>query len=102
MRFADRPAGDALDVAFDPPAIENAEAWHAVQRCFHAACARGFERILRRVQPQISAGGEHAAEVQVVVVQKNNGDCFLKGFLRFKNLFDDSLPPPSRGWALPA
>ena len=38
-RFADAPAGDAFNVAFHPPAVKNAQTWHAIQRGLHTAGA---------------------------------------------------------------
>lgn len=38
----DGPAGESFDAAFHPPAVEHAEAGHAVECGFHAAGAAGF------------------------------------------------------------
>ncbi len=89
MRFADRPAGNAFDVTLHPPAIENAQAGDAVEGGFHSAGAGSFQRILRGVEPEIAAGSEIAAEFEVVIVEKNDGDGFLEGLLGFENALDD-------------
>src|ERR1700676_1319152 len=91
MRLADGPTGDAFDVPFGPPAIEDTQAGDAVESGLHATGAAGFEWILRRVQPQIHSGGEVAAEIHVVVIEKNNGDGFFQGFFRLVNVLDDFL-----------
>ena len=57
-------------MAFHPPAIQNAQTRHSVQRRFHSAGAAGFQRKLRRIQPQVHAGGNFSAHFHVVVVQK--------------------------------
>src|SRR5262249_58201557 len=55
VAVADRPAGDRFDVALEPPAVEHAQARHAVVRRLHAARAAGLERRARRVPPEIDA-----------------------------------------------
>src|SRR5213079_3009342 len=79
-RFADAPSGDPLNVAFHPPAVENTQTWHAVQRGLHAAGAGSFERKLRRVEPEVHAGSYLPAELKIVVVEENHGYCFPQRF----------------------
>ena len=65
----DGPAGDVLDAALDPPAVQNGEAGHAVQRGLHAAGAGGLVGAPGRVDPDIDARGEQRAEIPVVVLE---------------------------------
>src|SRR5882724_3874579 len=89
MEFADGPTGYAFDVACHPPAVENAYAWNAVERGFHAAGARGFERKLRRVEPEVDARGDFPSDFHVVVVEKDGMHGFLESFFGFENFLDE-------------
>src|SRR6266403_2519347 len=91
-RFADAPSGDPLNVAFHPPAVENAQARDAIQRGLHAAGAGSFERKLRRVEPEVHAGSYLPAELKIVVVEENHGYCFPQRFFRLENPANDVLP----------
>ena len=64
-----RPAGDAFDPAFDPPAVEDAETGHTVEGSLHAAGSRGFVGTLGRVEPEIYASGEQGAESPLIVFE---------------------------------
>ncbi len=72
-----------------PPAIENAEARHAIQRRLHAAGSGSFQRKLRRVQPQVHAGRDLTANFEIVFVQKNHGHIFAQRFFGVKDAPDD-------------
>ena len=65
----DGPAGDAFDAALDPPAVEDRQAGHAVQRGLHAAGAGGFVGTARSVDPDIHARGEERAQLPGVVLE---------------------------------
>ncbi len=52
---SDGPARDPFDMPLDPPAVQNAQARHAVERRLHAARPGGFERRLGRIQPHVDA-----------------------------------------------
>src|SRR5580704_10909619 len=90
-RLANRPSRYAFDVAFYPPAVENAQAGNSVERGFHAACAGGFERKLRRVEPKIYAGSDFAAEVEIVLVEEDNGHGLAQRLLRMEDSPDNIL-----------
>src|SRR5713226_2745064 len=91
-RFADAPASDALDVAFHPPAVENAQARHAIQRGLHAAGAGSLERKLRRIEPEVHAGSHFSAELEIVVVEEDHWHRFPQRFFRLENPAYDVLP----------
>src|SRR4029077_7216333 len=91
MGFANGPAGDALDVTFHPPAIQNAQTRHTIQGSLHAAGAGSFQRILRCVEPQIHTGSKLATKFHVVVIEKNDADGLLERFLGLENVPDDVL-----------
>ena len=57
----DGPAAHAFNASFDPPAIQNTKAGHAVNGCFHPACSRRFHRRLWRIQPNVYPGGDQLA-----------------------------------------
>lgn len=62
LRYAvNGPAGDAFDAALNPPAVEHAQAGHAVQRGFHSAGATGLHWRQRGVELHVHAGGEDAS-----------------------------------------
>src|SRR6266568_6021880 len=88
----DRPARDSFNVAFHPPAVQNAQARHAVQRRFHPACARRLERKLRRVQPKVHAGSNFSAHFEVVIIQEYNRDRLPQRFFCVKDAANDVLP----------
>ena len=44
VRVANRPTGNAFNMAFDPPTVEHAETWHTVKRRLHATGAGSFLR----------------------------------------------------------
>src|SRR3989338_11332189 len=69
-----RPAGYAFDASFTPPAVQDAERRDTVDGGLHAAGARGFERGLRRVEPEVHAGGDQLRQVDAVVFQINQFD----------------------------
>jgi len=79
VMVADGPAGDVFDAAFDPPSVEHAEAWHAVESGLHAAGAGGFQRGLRCVEPDIHSGDKEPRQLPVVVVEVNDFDFRLPG-----------------------
>src|SRR5437016_11167204 len=91
-RLADRPAGDAFDMTLHPPAVENAQAWHAIQRGLHAAGAGGLQRKLWRVEPKVHAGSYFSTEIEIVVVKENHRHGFPQRFLRVENPAYDVLP----------
>ncbi len=70
----DGPAGDVFGAAFDPPAVEDAEAGNAVERGLHAAGAGGFVGAQRGVEPDVDAVGELLAEVPVVVLEVEDAE----------------------------
>jgi hypothetical protein len=70
----DGPAGDVFGAAFDPPAVEDAEAGHAVERGLHAGGAGGFIGAARRVDPDVDALGELRAELPVVVLEVEDAE----------------------------
>src|SRR5580692_4877783 len=65
----DGPAGDALDAALDPPAVQHAQAWNTVQGRFHAARPGSLLRTLGRIQPEIDAGSDDLCQRHVVVLK---------------------------------
>src|SRR5688572_20200407 len=69
---ADGPAGDAFDPALDPPSVEDTQIRYAVERRLHSARARGFERTLRGVEPDVTAGNEEPCKVHVVVREEHD------------------------------
>src|SRR5260370_8260644 len=83
--FADGRAGDAFNVAFHPPSIENAQTGHPIQRGFHSAGAGSLERKLRRVEPEVHAGSYLSAKLEIVVVEENHGHGFPQRFFRMEN-----------------
>src|SRR5690348_15837362 len=74
-----------------PPAIQNTQTGNSVERRFHAARSGGFERKLRRVEPKVHARSHLATELEVVLVQENDGNSFPKRLLRLENVSDDVL-----------
>src|SRR5208337_4453371 len=89
MWLANRPTSDPFNMSFHPPAIQNAQAGHAIQCRLHSACSRGLERILRCVEPQIASGSKVSSQFHVVVIQKNDRNSLLQRFFRFKNALDN-------------
>ncbi len=65
----DGPAGHVFDTALNPPAVQNAQAGHTVERRLHPAGAGCFERRLRRVEPHIHSGHEEARQIPIVVFE---------------------------------
>ena len=86
-----RPAGYAFDASFTPPAVQDAERRDAVNGGLHAAGARGFERGLRRVEPEVYAGGDQLREIDAVVFQVNQLDFALERLHDFVDVADDLL-----------
>ena len=78
-------------MSFDPPAVQHAQAGHAVEGGFHAARAGGFLRFLRRVQPEIHAGHQQTCQVHVVVLQVNHLDVALHALGGFMDASNDVL-----------
>ena len=78
-----------FEVAFDPPAVQDAQAGDTVERRFHSARARSFQRELGGVEPEVDAGGDFSADFHVVFVEEDDGDGFLQRFLSGKNVADD-------------
>ena len=68
---ADRPAVAAV-AGLGPPAVEDRAVEAAVQRGFHPAGAGGLHRADGVVEPDVAAGGEHAADVHVVVLEHDH------------------------------
>ncbi len=99
----DRPAGHALDPSFRPPAVEDAEIEHPVERRLHAAGAGSLHRRHRVVQPHVGTRHAGLGDIHVVVRQERPGDLALQAP-------QDPVAAPrsfpclaiSRGWALPA
>src|ERR1700757_1260025 len=77
---------------FDPPAVENAEAGHAIQGGLHAAGSGSLQRKLRRIEPQVHSRSNLPAEVHVVVVEENYGHGFPQRFLRVIDPPDNIFP----------
>ena len=88
-RVSNGPAGHSLDVALDPPAIQDAQAGNAVERRLHAAGAGSLQRKLRRVEPQIHTGSHFPTQFEVVIIQKHNGNIFPQRFFRLVNTAND-------------
>ena len=63
-----------FDAAFDPPAVQNAQARHAIEGRFHPAGARGFERAQRRIEPDVRAGHQFQGEAHAVIRQERDRD----------------------------
>ena len=88
---ADRPAGHALDAALDPPAVQDAQRRHAVQRRLHAAGARRLERALGRVQPDVHARRQESREFHVVVRQVHDRHAARQGLADLHDPLDQLL-----------
>ena len=86
----DRPAVGRV-VALVPPAVEDREVEHAVQRRLHAARAAGLERAQRRVEPDVDAGHEHARERHVVVGQHDHAVAHVVARRERAELLDQAL-----------
>src|ERR1700722_122725 len=70
--IADRPSGHAFVPSLNPPAVENAEARHTVERRLHATGARSFIGTLRCVQPEIYSSGKQCSQGPVIVLEIHN------------------------------
>ena len=68
--IADRPARRQL-IGFVVPAIQNAEAEHAVHRRFHAARAASLLAAARSIQPQVHALHHLARHLYAVIFDKH-------------------------------
>src|ERR1700692_3465789 len=89
---ADRPTSDALDAAFEPPAVEDAQARNAVEGRLHPARPRSFERPHRRVEPQIDAGGQRRRKPHVVVLEIDGAHRVAQRRAGFEDVANDRLP----------
>src|SRR5260370_461537 len=90
-QLASHPAVDSLEGAFPHPAVQNAQARQAIQRRFHATRAGSLERKLRRIEPQVHAGSNLPAKLEIVIVKENHRHCPPQRFFRLKNPSDNVL-----------
>src|SRR5215472_15027151 len=72
--LADGPPRDAFNAALDPPAVEHAQARHAIECRLHPTGARRLQRWLRRVEPDIGTRHQLASQGDVVVREKGHWD----------------------------
>src|SRR5206468_11457050 len=93
---------DALDVALDPPAIEHRQAWHAVERRFHAARAGGLEWLHRIVEPEIDAGNHLRRDLHLVILDVHDLHCVRELHRRLVNAANELLAADVVRMRLPA
>ena len=86
----DRPAVLAV-VPLVPPAVEDREVQHAVERGLHAARAARLERAQRVVEPHVAAGVERLRERDVVVGQEHDPPAHLRVAAEAHELLDEDL-----------
>src|ERR1035437_9945266 len=99
---SDGPAGDPLDVALDPPAVEDAEAGYAVEGGFHPARPRGLVGGDRVVQPDVDPGHEEGGQVHPVVLEVDDGHGAGQGPGGGVDPFDEGLAGLVEGVSLAA
>ena len=100
-----RPDGESIHavVSLGPPAIENRKVQSAIQDHLLTARARCLQRPPRIVQPDINALHQMAADVDVVVFDKDELICELRGCASDSAICCRTrLPGSSLGCALPA
>ena len=73
-----RSASRSSREPFGPPAVADAEVEDAVHRRLHAARAARFERLARRVEPDVAALHQQVRDVQVVVVDERDAAAELR------------------------
>ncbi len=99
---ADGPA-DQLGVragrspSFVPPAVQRAQVERAVGRGFHAAGAAGFERPQGRVEPDIAALHQVAADGHILIFQKDHVTAEFRIPRQSDNSLDQFLAAPIAG-----
>src|SRR5690348_18139169 len=82
---SDGPPGNPLEVTLDPPPVPHAQAGHAVESCFHATRARGFEWPVRSIEPKVHTRGEQMRPSDVVVGNVSDRNCVAESRSRFEN-----------------
>src|ERR1700722_4465564 len=70
--IADRPSGNAFVPSLNPPAVQDAEARHTVERRLHATGARSFVGTLRCVQPESDSSGPQCSRGPVIVPETHD------------------------------
>src|SRR5439155_17281396 len=70
--LADCPTRCAFQTAFNPPAVEDAQAWNSVKGGLHPTGPRGFLRTLRRIEPKIDTTGHEPCHRHAVVLEIMN------------------------------
>ena len=89
--IANRPAGHSLNMAFDPPTVEDTEARHSIERGFHAACAGSFLWPKRRIEPNVDTRTKQLTQRHVVIFEINDANIVCKGCGRLENAPNDRL-----------
>lgn len=71
---ADRPSSDSFKATFNPPAIQNAQVWHAIQSRLHSTDSRRLIWLLGSVQPQVDAAREQLPPRHSVVLNVDDSE----------------------------
>ena len=87
---AEGPA-DGGGIAFDPPAVKDAQVGHAVGDGLHAAGAGGFEGADGSIDPDVDALNEVSRDVNVVVFDEGDAVTHFRLAGEVDDLFDELL-----------
>src|SRR4051812_8281117 len=78
-------------VGLCPPSVEYREIQPTIQHYFLSACAGRFERPTRIVEPDIDTLHEMAADIDVVILNKDEAICKCRVAHHFGNLLQDTF-----------
>src|SRR5215510_8893911 len=79
------PTGDSFNVTFDPPSIQDAQAWYPIEGRLHPACAGSLHWPLGSVQPDIHSRAQRPRQLHVIVFHVDDADIVAQARREFEN-----------------